>query len=162
MSKQNLKKQILEKIKKGEVKMKPKWYFVLGSLLLFIGFLLATMSSIFIFNLILFLLRTHYGPMYQYRLQMILLNYPWWLILIGFLSIFFGVRLLKEYDFSYKKNFWFLVLGYILIIFLSAYIIDYFNLNRFFTRGGFMKRFYQNERQYFYKNKNFKGPGFLK
>ncbi|MGB9883209.1 MAG: hypothetical protein ACPLRN_01700 [Microgenomates group bacterium] len=162
MPKQNLKKQIMEKIKKEEIKMKPKWYFILGSLLLFIGFLLSTLFSIFIINLILFLLRVHYGPMYQYRLLMILINYPWWLILLGGLSIFFGIKLLNEYEFSYRKNLWFLVLGYIFIIFLSAYLIDYFNLNRYFYQKRFMRKFFQNEKQYFYNNKNFRGPRFLK
>lgn len=135
----DLKNKIMEKIEKNEIKMKPRWYFVLGGVLTFIGFLSATIFSILSVNLIFFLLRKHYGPMYQYRLQLILANFPWWLVIISILGIFFGIKLLKEYRFSYKNNL-FLIFGvYILIIFLSAFLIDKFNLNNFFYQRGFFK-----------------------
>jgi len=101
----SVKNQVLEKIKKGEIKMKPKWCFILGSILLFLGTVFSTVSTIFIFNFILFLLRRHYGPIYHYRLNLILTNFPWWMILVGVLGVIFGIKLLKEYEFSYKKNF---------------------------------------------------------
>lgn len=132
----------MEKIENQEIKMRPKWYFVAGSILLFSGFLSATIFSILSFNLIFFLLRKHYGPMYQYRLNFILTNFPWWLLIPSFLGIFFGIRFLKEYRFSYKNNFLLVVLGYVLVIFLSAFLIDFFNLNLFFNRPSW-QRFYQ-------------------
>lgn len=161
MPRKNIKKQIMEKIKSEEIKMKPKWYFVVGSILLFLGVLFSTISAVFVINLMLFLLRTHYGPMYQYRLNLILLNFPWWLIVIGVISIFFGIKLLKQYDFSYKKNFLLLAFSYLLIIFLTAYLIDYFNLNKFFYGRGFMRKNFPNQDQRFFKNKNFKGPRYF-
>ncbi|GIW64385.1 MAG: hypothetical protein KatS3mg092_0318 [Patescibacteria group bacterium] len=161
MPRKNIKKQIMEKIENNEIKMKPKWYFVVGSILLFLGVLFSTISAVFVINLMLFLLRTHYGPMYQYRLNLILLNFPWWLIVIGVISIFLGIKLLKQYDFSYKKNFLLLVFSYLLIIFLTAYLIDYFNLNKFFYEKGFMRKNFPNQDQRFFKNKNFKGPRYF-
>lgn len=131
----------MEKIEKNEIKMKPKFYFIAGSILLFLGFLSATILSILSFNFILFLLRKHYGPMYQYRLNNILASFPWWLVIPAFLGIFFGLKLLKEYRFSYKNNFLLVVAGYIFVIFLSAFLIDFFNLNSFFNRPGW-RRFY--------------------
>jgi len=158
----NLKKEVLEKIKKGEIKMKPKWYFIAGSLLLFLGTVFSTISTIFIFNFIFFLLRHHYGPMYQYRINLILTNFPWWMILIGILGVFFGIKLLKEYEFSYKRNFLMIVIFYLLSIFLSAYLIDFFNLNRFWYKMGSLKRYYQKNK--IWENNNFyqKGPRWLK
>lgn len=161
MPRKNIKQQIMEKIENNEIKMKPKWYFVVGSILLFLGVLFSTISAVFVINLMLFLLRTHYGPMYQYRLNLILLNFPWWLIVIGVISIFLGIKLLKQYDFSYKKNFLLLVFSYLLIIFLTAYLIDYFNLNKFFYEKGFMRKNFPNQDQRFFKNKNFKGPRYF-
>jgi len=161
MSKKNLKNEILKKIKKGEIKMKPRWYFILGSIITFFGFLFSTISAILIFNLILFLFRTHYGPMYHYRLQLILTNYPWWLIILGIILLILGIKILKNYDFSYKKNFLVIIIVYFLIIFLSVYLIDYFNLNKSFYNRGFIKRFYENKKQIF-KDKNLKYPKYLR
>lgn len=140
----------MEKIKNQEIKMKPKWYFVAGSILLFLGFLSATIFSILSVNLIFFLLRKHYGLMYQYRLNYILSSFPWWLIVPSILGIVFGIKFLKEYRFSYKNNFLVIVLSYVLVIFLSAFLIDFFNLNSFFARPGW-QRFYQKK---YYQEKN--------
>lgn len=129
----------MEKIEKEELKMKPKWYFIVGSILIFFGFLSATVFSILSVNLIFFLLRKHYGMMYQYRLNFILTNFPWWLIIPSVLGIFFGIKFLKEYRFSYKNNFLVIVLGYVLVIFLSAFLIDFLNLNQFFNRLGWRR-----------------------
>jgi len=158
----NIKKEVLEKIKKGEIKMKPKWYFIVGSILLFLGTVFSTVSTIFIFNFILFLLRRHYGPMYQYRLNLILTNFPWWMIFVGILGVILGIKLLKEYEFSYKKNFFLIVAFYILVIFLSAYLIDLLNLNRFWYQMGPLKKYYQKNR--IWKDNNFyqKGPRWLR
>lgn len=138
----NLKKTLMEKIEKEEIKMKPRWHFIIGSILLFLGFLSATIFSILSINLIFFLMRKHYGAMYQYRLNYILTSFPWWLIIPSVLGIFFGLRFLKEYRFSYKNNFLVIVFGYILVIFLSAFLIDFFNLNSFFNRFG-RRKFHQ-------------------
>lgn len=135
----------MEKIKKGEIKMKPRWYFLLGAILTFIGFLSTTIFSILSLNFILFILKKHYGPMYQYRLQLMLKNFPWWLIIFSILGIFIGIKILKEYRFSYKKNIIFVVIFYLLIVILSAFLIDKLNLNNFFYQKRFFKRFYQKE-----------------
>lgn len=134
------------------------FYFRLN--IAFLGTVFSTVSTIFIFNFILFLLRRYYGPMYQYRLNLILTNFPWWMILFGILGVISGIKLLKEYEFSYKKNFFLIVIGYLLVIFVSAYLIDYFNLNKFWE-GGYMRRFYKDG---FYKNNQFykKGPWWLR
>lgn len=159
--KNNIKNQVMEKIKKGEIKMRPRWYFILGSITIFIGLLSATIFSILSINLILFLLKKHYGPMYQYRLSFILANFPWWLIIPSILGIILGLKLLKEYRFSYKNNFLFILISYILIIFLSAFLIDKFNLNSFFYQKKFFKKFLY--KQDFYQQRNFKkGPPWLK
>jgi hypothetical protein len=158
----SVKNQVLEKIKKGEIKMKPQWYFAIGSMALFLGTVFSTISAIFVFNLIFFLFRRHYGPMYQYRLNLILNNFPWWIILVGILGIILGIKLLKEYEFSYKKNFLLIIILYLLVIFLSAYLIDLFNLNRFWYQMGPLRKYYQKNR--IWKNNNFyqKGPRWLR
>ncbi|MCX7589813.1 MAG: hypothetical protein N2Z85_02650 [Patescibacteria group bacterium] len=140
--------------------MRPKWYFFAGSLILFIGVVSSTVFSIFLINFLFFILRKHYGPMYQYKLQFILSNFPWWILIIAVFGIIIGIKLLKEYDFSYKKNFLLIVGGYILAIIFSAFIIDFFNLNKFFYGQGWRKFYYLKEKRDFNNFKKDFKPGF--
>jgi hypothetical protein len=43
----NIESLVMQKIKTGKVKMKPKWYFIAGSLLSFIGLTGLSMGAIF-------------------------------------------------------------------------------------------------------------------
>lgn len=151
----------MEKIKKEEIKMKPKWYFVLGSVLMTTGLISATIFTVLSFNLIFFLLRKHYGPMYHYRLQFILNNFPWWLLIPSIFGLILGLRLLKEYRFSYKNNFWLVFSGYILIILISAFLIDFFNFNNFFNRPQWRRFYFKENLKDNLKNQPFKN-GFRK
>lgn len=150
----------MEKIKEGKIKMKPKWYFLLGSILMFLGLVLVTVLAILLVDLILFLFRKHYGPMYQYRLQFILLNFPWWLIIPSILTLILGVRLLKEYQFSYKNNFLLIIFGYVFIIIISAFLVNQLNLDSFFYQKRFFRKFYYQKEL---NKKHFKnGPFWLR
>jgi hypothetical protein len=62
-----------------------------------------------------------------------------------------GVKLLKKYDFSYKKNFLLIIVGLVLAIFLAAFTIDSLGFNEFWARKEPMRRFYQH------LDPNFKG-----
>ncbi len=134
---------VMKKIESGTIKMKPRWYFVVGSALLFAGLIISTISSIFAVNLLIFLLRRHYGPMYNYRLNLMLSNFPWWIIPIAILTVGLGMLLLKKYDFSYKKNFPIIFVGYLIIIVASAFFVEYYDINKYWMGNGQMKRLYQ-------------------
>lgn len=144
----NLEKQIMEQVKSGKVVMKPKWYFLAGSISSVISFSVLTIASIFLINIILFLLRPH-GPMGQLRFEMMISSFPWWIPVVAVAGLFIGVWLLKQYDFSYKKNFNLIILGFIASVLVAGFLIYSLGLNEFWLkRGGTMKRFYQNiERQ---------------
>lgn len=159
----NLENEVMKKIETGTIKMKPRWYFIAGSSLLFIGLIISTISSIFAVNLLIFLLRRHYGPMYNYRLNLMLSEFPWWIIPIAILTVWLGTFLLKKYDFSYKKNFLLIVAGYFIVIVASAFFVEYYDLNRYWMGSGQMKRLYQKtprngSQNPMRINKN-KGPG---
>lgn len=140
-------KTIMAKVKSNEISMKPKWYFVLGSLLMIAGLVGFSIGAVFLTNLTLFLLRQH-GPMGQWRLQQILTSFPLWVPILAVAGIVLGIWMLKKYDFSYKKSLWFVVLGFIFSVILAAFVIDKLGLNDVWSRRGPMKRFYQQiERQ---------------
>jgi hypothetical protein len=122
--------------------MKPRWYFVLGSFSLFFGTVGISIGAVFLTNITLFLLRQH-GPMGQWRLQTMLQSFPLWVPLLALGGIVSGIVLLRKYDFSYKKNFLLITVGFILSVVLSAFLLDFIGLNDMWAKKGPMRRFYQ-------------------
>lgn len=147
-TKTNIEKEVMAKIAKNQITMKPKWYFIAGSLLMIVGLVGLSVVTVFLTNLTLFLLRKH-GPGVG-RLQMMLETFPWWVPLLTIIGMVSGIWLLKKYDFSYKKNFLLILLAFVVSIILSGWLIDSFGFNEIWSRRGPMKRFYQQ----FEKQKN--------
>ena len=135
-------KAVMAKVKSNKISMKPRWYFVMGSLLTMAGLIGFSIGAVFLTNLTLFLLRRH-GPMGQWRLQQLLTSFPLWVPVFAVFGIVLGIWMLRKYDFSYKKNFWLIALGFIVSIVIAAYIIDYAGFNDIWSRQGPMRRFYQ-------------------
>lgn len=138
----DLEKTIMDQVKTEKIVMKPRWYFIAGSVLTFIGLTAASVGAVFLTNMMLFLLRRH-GQGGSLRLQQMLGSFPWWIPVLAIVGIVFGIWMLKKYDFSYKKNFWFISIGFVAAVILSAFIIDKLGLNEVWSRQGPMRRFYQ-------------------
>lgn len=137
----DIEKTVMDKVRSSEVAMKPRWYFIVGSLSLLIGFIALSIGAVFLTNITLFLLRGH-GPMGQFRLQLMLSSFSWWIPTLAAIGIMLGIWILKKYDFSYKKNFWFIAIGFIASVLFTAYAIDYMGLNEIWARRGVMRQFY--------------------
>jgi len=133
---------IMDKVKSDKIVMKPKWYFVIGSLLSFVGFASLIAFAIFLVNVIFFILRSH-GPMGSWKLQTMLNNFPVWVPIAAITGIITGIFILKKYDFSYKKNFPLLIISLVMSIIIAAWMIDKFGLNENWSKRGPMKGFYQ-------------------
>lgn len=141
-NKLNLNTDIISQINKGELKMKPKWYFFVGSIAMFSGLVGLLMGTIFLINLSIFFF-TRNGPMMSWRIQAILSTFPWWIPIIAFFGIILAIWLLKKYDFSYKKNFLLLIVTFVVSILLAGFLFDKLGLNEYLSRGR-MRKFYQN------------------
>ena len=135
-------KNVMAKIKTEKIKMKPKWYFWLGSLAIFIAVVGLTIFSIFLISFITFSLRSH-GPMGIVRYQQIVSNFPWWALILVIVGLITGTILLRKYDFSYKKNFLFIILVFISAVLLAGVLINILGFDTFWINKGPMKRFYQ-------------------
>ncbi|MEA3355615.1 MAG: hypothetical protein U9Q63_04005 [Patescibacteria group bacterium] len=149
-----LEKKIMAQINLKKIVMKPKWYFVVGSLLLFNGLVGLSVGVMFLINLTAFTLRKR-GPMTSWRFQMMMENFPWWAPILAILGIILGIRLLKKYDFSYKKNFLLIITFFVLAVLLAGLLIDRLGLNDYWVRKGQMKRLYQQLEL----RKDFRRPG---
>jgi hypothetical protein len=141
-NKLKLEEKVMSLVKDEKISMKPKWYFVMGSSLFFGGLVSLGIGISFLVNLTAFVMRKH-GPLASWRLQLIIDNFPWWAPMLAATGFILGVKLLKKYDFSYKKNFGAIVISSILAILAAGLLIDKLGLNDYWARRGPMKRFYQ-------------------
>ncbi len=132
----------MSRIKREHITMKPRWYFIVGSIAMVLGIVGLSIVSIFFVNIIVFSLRTH-GPMGAVRYQQLLSSFPWWAPMLVVIGLGFGIWMLKKYDFSYRKNFLLVILGFIAAIIISGILIDYLGINTFLSHQGKMKRLYQ-------------------
>lgn len=154
----NMENTIMNKVLSGEIKMKPKIYFLIGSVLTFIGSIGLIIGSVFFTNLTLFLIRKH-GPGTGRLIQM-LDSFPLWIPFIALILVIMGITLLKKYDFAYKRNYTALAFAILLAVVLSALIIDTSGLNEVWSRRGPMKRFYSRDIPTLEGNRNPKSPHF--
>jgi hypothetical protein len=138
----DLTKSVMSKIKTGQIKMKPKWYFLFGSVFIFFALVSLIIISIFLISLITFSLKSH-GPMGAIRYQQIISNFPWWAPIIVIIGLITGIKLFKIYDFSYKKNFLFVVTIFISAVLLAGILIDILGFDSFWIKRGPMRKFYQ-------------------
>lgn len=148
----------MDRIHQDKIKIRPRVYFVIGSLLTFVGLVASMLTSVFLVGLMRFSLRTH-GPMGEYRLDQLLSNFPWWMTIIAIMGSVIGIWLLRRYDFSYKINFKVIIIGVVSAIIVAGWLIDMTGLNDTLLRRGPMQRMM---RQYFQENniqpdQNFRG-----
>ncbi len=133
---------IMDKIHGGEIKMRPRVYFVIGSLLTFTGLVLSILTSIFLIGLVRFSLRAH-GPMAEYRLEELLSRFSWWGPICALLGLVIGIWFLRRYDFSYKINFKVIIIGFIAAIVVAGWVLDMTGLNDVLFHQGPMRQYLQ-------------------
>ena len=144
----NITDNIMNQIHDNKIKMRSKSYFIVGSILTFVGLASSVVVSVFLFGLIRFSLRSQ-GKMASYRLGEILERFPWWAPVFAMVGLVVGIWLLRRYDFSFKINFKFVVIGFILAVVAGGWIVDIIGLNDvLIKRGpmqGFMRQHIQND-----------------
>ncbi len=123
--------------------MRPKIYFIFGSIFIFLGLVASGLTAVFIVSLMRFVIRSH-GPMGQFRFEELLTSFPVWIPLVAILALFLGVALLRQFDFSYKKNFLIFVLGFVLAVIATGFILDMTGLDNIWLRRGPMRGMMKN------------------
>jgi len=146
---------VMDRIHQGKIKMRPRVYFVIGSLLTFIGLVTSMLTSVFLVGLMRFSFRSH-GPMGEYRLDQLLSNFPWWTAVIAIMGLVIGIWLLRRYDFSYKISFKVIIVGVVSAIIVAGLLIDMTGLNDALLRRGPMQGMMK---QYFQENNIQPSPG---
>lgn len=140
-------KQVMNQIKTGKVTMRPKAYFIAGSLLLGLGFVGVIITGTLFTALSTFHFRTfgshNFLSFGSSGIAPFLAAMPWIPLLITILSFYGGLKLLQRYDISYKKNFLALGIGLVFTVIIVGLIIDRTNAHTRLQTFGPVKPFYR-------------------
>lgn len=101
--KRDLKRETLEKIKKGNIKIKPKSYFRIIKGLIYTLLVILMLIAIYVFNIMFYLPKRSLRFAEQAGIKEYLLLFPWPLVIIGALVVTFLIYLYRNYDGGYKK-----------------------------------------------------------
>ncbi len=131
----NITKQVMGRIHTEHIKMRPRWYFVLGSLATFVGLVMSILASVFLLSFIKLSMHGS-GKMAEYKMDELLSHFSWWGPVIALGSLLLGLWLLRQYEFSYKKNFGLIAIGFVLAIVVASFILDMSGLNEVMLQHG--------------------------
>lgn len=135
---QNIKEEILQKIKSGEVSMRPKYYFLLKLIVLaFITFVTFILSAVIV-SYVIFSIKASgqanlltFGPRGLYHF---LLALPWLILFIDVFLIVVLDWLLKSFRFGYNSSILFLLVVTMVSITVLATLINYTSFHRSLLR----------------------------
>jgi hypothetical protein len=119
--------KVLEKIKSGRVKMRPKAHFVLKTVLAALGFVLFILFALYLISFIVFALRISgiwFAPGFGfYGIKIFLVSLPWILISIAIILILILEILVKRFSFAYRRPILYSTFGIIMFVLLGSFII---------------------------------------
>jgi len=118
---------VLEAIKAGRVRMRPKWHFVLKAILMALGGVIMLLALLYLASFIIFTSRQtgvwftpSFGSRGWYEFATSL---PWILIVLTLSFILVLEILVKRYAFAYKQPLLYSALGIIAIVFLGGIVL---------------------------------------
>lgn len=130
----NIEEEVLKKIECGDVKMKPKSYFLVKAIILilftFSIFVLTTvLVSFIIFTLLnrgdLFLLGFGGKGLYKF-----ILMFPWYLLVVNAVLLILLDYLIRRFRFGYNSPVIYLFLGTLVFVTTFSYVINYTSIHR--------------------------------
>ncbi|MFA7685943.1 MAG: hypothetical protein WCX95_04045 [Candidatus Gracilibacteria bacterium] len=136
----NITGAVMGKIHHGEIKMRSRLYYILGSVLAMSGLAASIIVALFFVSLTKFMLRAH-GPMGSFRLEQLISSFPWWAPIFAIFSLVIGLWLLRKHEFAYKRQPWMIIVGFVVTILIVGLIIDMAGLDEIWLRHGPMKGF---------------------
>ncbi len=123
-----IKKKILEKIQSEQVKMRPKWQFVLKAALLIIGIIFIVLILLYLTSFTFFILRqtgVWFLPAFGLRgIGALFVSLPWLLIFLGLIFIFLLETAARRYTFAYRQPLLFSVTILILLVLITSFGIS--------------------------------------
>lgn len=138
---------VMRRIHSEHLTMRPRVFFLAGSLLVGAGMAGAVIMSVFFTHVTLYRLR--YDAALEYLdfgksgMQPFMQVFPWVPFLIAVGGLCGGSYLLREYEISYKHRYTRLLLAFIALLLTLGYLLDRSGVNRHMGRVRTLHRFYQ-------------------
>ncbi len=147
--------KVIDKIKKEQIKMRPKIYFTLRTLFISLITLLVALFVLYLISFIIFNLRASgvwFLPKFGFSAMGIFFkSLPWLLILIAIVLIIVLELLVKHFRFAYRRPVLYSILGIIILTILGSFLIGRANLHpnlfwkarqgKLYMVGGFYRGF---------------------
>lgn len=140
----NLATKVMTQIQSKHLTPRPRWHFVLGAALSTIGVAVSAALTLLGIHLLRFRL-THPGIGAARKLNFILTNLPWYIPVFAVVGLVGGYLLLRRYDFSYRKNFGFIILAVLTGLILGSYTLSSLRIDDFLSRRGYFRQIYQGQ-----------------
>lgn len=132
MSNQDLEKNIMDKIKTGQVKLKSKYVFLAEKLGLGTAFTLSVVLSVLLFNLTLFYMKETDNLQYlsfgKRGVLAFLESFPYMLVIFFIVLILLAGYLISKSEIGYKKPFGYFAITLICSVIFFGGILTYTNL----------------------------------
>jgi cellulose synthase/poly-beta-1,6-N-acetylglucosamine synthase-like glycosyltransferase len=121
-----IKNKIIERIKTENIRMKPRWHFVLQGALLFFSVMVLLLILIYLFSfLILFVNSESFikMPLHEVRDYINLTeSLPWIIILFSVIGFIIVETLVNKFEFAHRKPFLYSFILILIIIVMFGYI----------------------------------------
>lgn len=125
----NIKNNVIHKIKAGEVQMVPRWQFALKALLLALSVIIVGMLAVYFLSFVLFVFHetgVWFAPGFGLAgLLFFILASPWILILLVGIFLLILYFLVTHYSFSYRKPLVYSLMGVVLFVIAASSFIQY-------------------------------------
>lgn len=129
---QNIKngeEKIINAIKSGEIKMIPRWRFILNTAFMFSGGLLIFFIAIYLISFIIFSAEqtgVWFTPFFGgIGFYLFLRSMPWILIVLSIIFVVAFFFLVKKYSFVYEKPLVYSLIGVVVIVTVGGFLILY-------------------------------------
>jgi len=126
--KKSITDQIVAAAKSGELKMRPKWHFVLRAVLWLAGIAAAVLVLLYLFSLLMFIARETgiwVAPIFGWRgILIFLTSLPWLLVLLVIVFVAVLEVLVRRYAFAYRMPLLYSALGVLLIVVAGGILLS--------------------------------------
>lgn len=135
-------KTVLEKIKDGKVDMKPRWHFVLKTVLSITAIVLVTLLTVYIFSFVFFFLQQSgvlFAAAFGFRgISFFVMSSPWLLIGAALLFVLLLSVFLTRFSFSYRRPLVYSFIGIVALALLGSFFIEHTTMHA--RLGSFAER----------------------
>ena len=144
--KQKFEEEVMRKIHKGQVRMRPRVYFVAGSVLVGVGLALLMLVSALVTQALYVrlsvLARMEVENLGWRWCVMWLRFFPWEMLIVAMLMILAGGYLLRKYELVYKKGLGLGLMVMVLLVMVLTMLMNWVGLIRYVRQKPLLRQFY--------------------